>query len=140
MPCNFIKKESVAQVFSCEFCEISKNTTFFYRTPQVDASIFLSSGPVALNFVTAITCFSPFLKLKIISSLITCFSLFCGIFVFWVKWYKRTAIENSLSPPFIHIVKFCDCIIIGWLLCTNQNDLTSECKAFWNYKFLFVDT
>ena len=23
---NFIKKESLSQVFSCEFCEISKNT------------------------------------------------------------------------------------------------------------------
>ena len=28
---NFIKKETLAQVFSCEFCEISKNT-FFHRT------------------------------------------------------------------------------------------------------------
>ena len=28
MACNFIKKESLAQVFSCEFCEISKNTFF----------------------------------------------------------------------------------------------------------------
>ena len=27
--CNFIKKEALAQVFSCEFCEISKNTFFF---------------------------------------------------------------------------------------------------------------
>ena len=35
--CNFIKKESLAQVFSCEFCEISKNI-FFYRTPPVVAS------------------------------------------------------------------------------------------------------
>ena len=26
--CNFIKKEALAQVFSCEFCEISKNTFF----------------------------------------------------------------------------------------------------------------
>ena len=26
--CNFIKKKSLAQVFSCEFCEISKNTFF----------------------------------------------------------------------------------------------------------------
>ena len=26
--CNFIKKETVAQVFSYEFCEISKNTFF----------------------------------------------------------------------------------------------------------------
>ena len=23
--CNFIKKKTLAQVFSCEFCEISKN-------------------------------------------------------------------------------------------------------------------
>ena len=33
---NFIKKETLAQVFSCEFYEISKNT-FSYRTPQVAA-------------------------------------------------------------------------------------------------------
>ena len=26
--CNFIKKEALAQVFSCEFCEISENTFF----------------------------------------------------------------------------------------------------------------
>ena len=26
--CNFIKKETLAQVFSCEFCEISRNTFF----------------------------------------------------------------------------------------------------------------
>ena len=36
--CNFIKKETLAQVFSCEFCEISKNT-FFHRTPLVAASV-----------------------------------------------------------------------------------------------------
>ena len=32
--CNFIKKEAPAQVFSCEFCEISKNI-FSYRTVPV---------------------------------------------------------------------------------------------------------
>ena len=37
--CSFIKKETLAQVFSCEFCEISKNT-FSYRTPPVAASDF----------------------------------------------------------------------------------------------------
>ena len=26
--CNFIKKETLTQVFSCQFCEISKNTFF----------------------------------------------------------------------------------------------------------------
>ena len=36
--CNHdFKKETLAQVFSCEFCEISKNT-FYYRTPLVAAS------------------------------------------------------------------------------------------------------
>ena len=30
--CNFFKKETLAQVFSCEFCVISKNT-FFHGTP-----------------------------------------------------------------------------------------------------------
>ena len=32
------KKETLAQVFSCEFCEISK-ITFSYRTPPVTASV-----------------------------------------------------------------------------------------------------
>ena len=35
--CNFIKKETLAEVFSCEFCKICKNT-FYYRTPLVAAS------------------------------------------------------------------------------------------------------
>ena len=39
--CNFTKKETLEQVFSCEFCEIFKNT-FFYRTPSVAASVSIS--------------------------------------------------------------------------------------------------
>ena len=35
--CNFIKKETLTQVFSCEFCEIFKSTSF-YTTPPVAAS------------------------------------------------------------------------------------------------------
>ena len=35
---NFIKKETLAQVFSCEFCKIFKKS-FSYRTPPVAASI-----------------------------------------------------------------------------------------------------
>ena len=34
---NFIKKEALALVFSCEFCEISNNT-ILHRTPVVAAS------------------------------------------------------------------------------------------------------
>ena len=37
--CRFIKKETLAQVFSCEFCEISKST-FSYRTTAVAASVY----------------------------------------------------------------------------------------------------
>ena len=33
----FIKKETLAQAFSCEFCEMFKNT-LFYRAPPVVAS------------------------------------------------------------------------------------------------------
>ena len=45
LACNFIKKETLAQVFSGEFCEIS-NDIFSYRTPLVAASKF--STEVAL--------------------------------------------------------------------------------------------
>ena len=34
---NLIKKETLTKVFSCEFCEIAKNTSF--RTPRVSASV-----------------------------------------------------------------------------------------------------
>ena len=40
--CNFIKPETQALVFSCEFCEIFENT-FFYQTPSVAASVRLPS-------------------------------------------------------------------------------------------------
>ena len=47
--CNFIQKETLAQVFSCEVCEISKNT-FFYRTTLVVASAYFKN----LKFINGI--------------------------------------------------------------------------------------
>ena len=35
--CKFIKKETLPLMFSCEFCDLFKNT-FLYRTPLVAAS------------------------------------------------------------------------------------------------------
>ena len=35
--CNFTKKKSLEQVFSCEFCELSESTRF-YKTSLVAAS------------------------------------------------------------------------------------------------------
>ena len=43
---NLIKKETLAQVFSCKCCEISKNT-FFYRAPPVAA--FVTYDNIALT-------------------------------------------------------------------------------------------
>ena len=43
--CNFIKKETLAQAFSYEFCEVSKNT-FFYRTPLLAASCYYINGSI----------------------------------------------------------------------------------------------
>ena len=37
LACNFVKKETLAQVFSCEFCKISRNT-FFIEHLQATAS------------------------------------------------------------------------------------------------------
>ena len=48
--CNFIKKESLVQVFSCEYCEISKNT-FVYRIPLVVGSVFLKKFFFISNLV-----------------------------------------------------------------------------------------
>ena len=45
--CNFIKKETLAQVFSSEFCEISKNT-FLHRTPLVASSVHSLSSSFCL--------------------------------------------------------------------------------------------
>ena len=38
---HFVKNKTLAQVFSCEFWETSKNT-FSYRTPLVAASVKLT--------------------------------------------------------------------------------------------------
>ena len=45
---NFIKKEALAQVFSCSFYEISKSN-FFYRTPLVAASEYVLSYSNGFN-------------------------------------------------------------------------------------------
>ena len=46
-PYNFIKKETLTQVFSCEFCEICKNTIFTEN--------LRTTAPVVKCFVLVIT-------------------------------------------------------------------------------------
>ena len=39
--CNFIEKESLAQLFPCEFCEISKNTFFAEHLRATGFAVYL---------------------------------------------------------------------------------------------------
>ena len=80
--CNFIKKETLAQVFSCEFCKISKNTFFLQNT---------SGG-----------CFCSTLQF-ILKSRNYCV-LFTSIFLILIKflYYKfNTFLPNQLVDTFI---------------------------------------
>ena len=59
MSCNFIKKETLAQLFSCQFCEIFKNTIFtehvrgtasnYYYLRWVHSSSVTRQGGESLN-------------------------------------------------------------------------------------------
>ena len=51
--CNFIKKETLAQVLSCEFCEIFKNS-FFCRTSLVAASVFHFFGRINFQCMSSL--------------------------------------------------------------------------------------
>ena len=53
--CNFIKKETLMLVFSCEFCEIFRNT-FFHRTSPVAAF-----GCIVMPYVCFLSCCAEFL-------------------------------------------------------------------------------
>ena len=52
--CNFIIKEVLAQVFSCEFCEISQSI-FSHRTAPVAASVFRILLILNLSFKIILT-------------------------------------------------------------------------------------
>ena len=61
---NKVEKESLAQVFSCEFREIAQNTSF-YRTPPVAASGNVWEGVVTtLEFIQTgdYFCFNAFIS------------------------------------------------------------------------------
>ena len=71
--CNFIEKEALVQVFSCEFCEISKST-FFHRTP-LDDCFWL------LLFWISVCIFKEFRK----TGKITCNYVHSSILFLWIN-------------------------------------------------------
>ena len=82
---NFIKKETLAQVFSCEFCEISKNT-FLSRTPPVAASVKVQSYKLHNN------------KYMIASTQITNTEIFAFIGVLVFKLLSRKVLFINRKP------------------------------------------
>ena len=75
--CNFIKKETLAQVFSSEFCKISKNT-FFYRTPLVAASALNTISEYIYVYISKnIISYTFLLVFKIVESLQCMMEIFC---------------------------------------------------------------
>ena len=78
--CSFIKKEILAQVLSCEFCDIFKNT-FSYRKPPVAASVMcqyqfcprnvLENREVSLPYANATEFFQFSLKIERITILLS---------------------------------------------------------------------
>ena len=53
LSCNFFKKEILAKVFSCEFCEISKNN-FFTEHLRTTASVIKTNILYSMNLNTKI--------------------------------------------------------------------------------------
>ena len=64
--CTFVKKETLAQVFSCEYCKILKST-FFHRTPSVAASVINHYWClVVLDFFQRTTWFADLVQLPVL--------------------------------------------------------------------------
>ena len=98
---TFARVSFLAQVFSCEFCEISKNN-FFHITPLVAASVNISLRCVWIWF-----CMSRNLKNYFHITKIYSFYLFYKyrtffrikkLFQIWVPWNAITKFFRSSRP------------------------------------------
>ena len=65
--CNFVKNEAVAQVFSCEFCEISKNT-FLTEHLQATASVAFPFSSGSFLYSLQVTLIKGGLKFELTGS------------------------------------------------------------------------
>ena len=87
--CNFIKKETLAQAFFCEFCEVFKSI-FLYRPPLVTAS-----GYQLQAHLRTVASISGKLSVLDVSETITLFMPECGLLVrLWME-ERKTADGND---------------------------------------------
>ena len=84
---TLLKKRLWAQVFSCELCEISKNT-FSYRTSSVAASVLYFSSSLACQLVH----YTNWYQVSHVIPNLTCIGT------------KRNNITPNLTPPYTCVV------------------------------------
>ena len=133
--CNFIKIESLAQVFSSEFCEISKNT-FFTKTPPVTASIKaynftkirLQHGCFQNNFFMYCKNFLKVHKNTGKKCLVKYFSA-DGFFI------KTIILLTVMITTILQFLRFFTCVSWGFLPGTNHH--AANCYISLNFFFLF---
>ena len=74
--CNFNKKETQAKVFSCEFCEIFKNT-YCYRTPLMAVSINIQ-----------VYCIMIYIDCRLLSKIIDTYKIvLTGYYMLYTRYY-----------------------------------------------------
>ena len=102
---NFIKKETLAQVFSCEFCEIFKNT-IFHTTPLLAASVCGDSKIIQASKGCSriMRCFSYIESRDILIELVVTFTLLIFSSLSWRRLlsYRNQSIDflcKSLDWP-----------------------------------------
>ena len=99
--CNKIKKENLIQVFSCEFCDISKNI-FFTEHLRVIASEYMASFCYVPNSEVINCCCIPV-------------NVFCEIFRKNFMWKRHLSITNKkeslLKRMWIWNLKFKICYL-----------------------------
>ena len=118
--CNFIKKETPAQVFSCEFCEIFKNTHFYKTSPVAACICFIICFCFCCCCCIIFTIFPFFPYLAVVCLFILVSLLFVCLF-FFASFFTE---KLHYSFSFRHSYKTISPIVSSFL----QNDITN-CKA-----------
>ena len=115
--CNSIEKETLAQVFSCEFCEIFKNN-FSYRTSHVAASWTISSE-VMIWCQIDYQCI--YWKLHVAGYLSFIRKLFFERCIVYTSKVRLLATSQQSQKPFLKahssVVAFAPQAITKWLHC-----------------------
>ena len=121
---NFIKKDTLAQVFSCEFCETSKNT-FFAEYLRVTAS------KVSLRFTQSRTASFRFLYSVLATFLL---HFFCRYLSFSNNFLSFSFFLSRYSHYFCAF----DLAIFGKLKCQKPVEQSPKSSALYNETYVAI--